>query len=200
MSNNNTYNGRAKLLAKLLNYLFLLSIGTTLASMFLGDVFAAFAGNLYWPGVILDAACTFGYSVVLLRMAAADNQYRTAGYCILIAGAIRLLGSDVSENASKYVLLLNIATAMVRFIGEYNEMTAHDNLLIEADIDLSEKWTVLRKWYMIVFGIYCISLLVMMLIPAVGAVISLVSSLAMIVISILKIYFLYRSSKVFAAM
>ena len=196
---NNTYNGRAKLLSKLFNYLFLLSIGTTLASMFIGDVFSQFIPNLYWPGVILDAACTFAYSVFLLRMADADSQYRTAGYCILIAGAIRLLGSDVSENASKYVLLLNIATAMVRFIGEYNEMTAHDTLLIEADFNLSEKWTTIRKWYMIVFGTYCISLLVLMVIPKVGVVISVASSLAMIVISILKIYYLYRSSKVFEA-
>ena len=197
--NNGVYNGRAKLLTKLLRYLFLLNIGITLSSLILADAFATFIPNLYWPGVILDVACTFGYGVILLRMASVDSQYRTASYCLLIAGAIRLLSTDMSENTSKFVILLNIATAFVRFIGEYNEMSAHDVLLVENVFDLSEKWTRLRKWYMFAFLTYCVSLMIIILLPTVGAVISIAASFAMIIINALKIYYLYRSYKVFEA-
>lgn len=200
MSNNNTYNGRAKLIAKMLRYLFLLNIGITIASLFLGDVFAQFLPSLYWPGVILDAACTFGYAVMLLRMADVDSQYKTAGYCILIAGALRLLGTSDSGNGSKLALFLSMALYMVQFIGEYNEMTAHDTLLIEADFYLSEKWTTLRKWYMFTFMAYCMSLMIVMIIPSVGAALSMITSIGMIVVSGFKVYFLYRSYKVFEAM
>ena len=200
MSDNKTYNGRAKLIAKLLRYLFLLNIGITVASLFLGDVFAQFLPSLYWPGVILDAGCTFGYAVFLLRLANVDKQYKTAGYCILIAVALRLLGANDSGNGSKLALFLSMAIYMVQFIGEYNEMTAHDTLLIETDFALSEKWTALRKWYMFMFLAYCMCLMIVMLIPTVGTVLTLAASIGMVVVSGFKVYFLYRSYQAFDAL
>ena len=201
MSNNKeVYNGRAKTLSKLFRYLFLLSIGTALSSMMIGDIFAQFIPNLYLPGVILDVACAFGYSVFLLRLAPADKQYRTAGYCMLIAGAIRLMATDISANASKFVFLITIATTFVQFIGEYNEMTAHDTLMIETDFKLSERWTLLRKCYMIAFLTNSVSLMLTMLIPSVGAVIYIAASVALAAISVFKTYFLYRTWKAFEAL
>ena len=200
MSNENkNYNGRAKILTKLFRYLFLLSIAIAVASFMIGDVFAQFLPNLYVPGAILNIACSFGYSLVLLRMDSVDKQYRTAGYCMLIASAVSLLSIDTSENASSFVLLISVATSFVQFIGQYNEMTAHDTLMIETDFNLSEKWTFLRKCYMISFLTYCVSLLLLMVISSVGVVITIVSSLAMTVISAVKVYFLYRSWKIFEA-
>ena len=201
MSNQNeVYNGRAKVLTKLFRYLFILSIGATIASMMIGDVFAQIIPNLYLPGAILDVICSFAYSLILLRMASVDKQYQTAGYCMLIACAIRLMATSISENASRIVLLISIATSFVQFIGQYNEMTAHDTLMIETDFNLSEKWTFLRKCYMISFLTYCVSLMLLMIISSVGAVITIVSSLAMTAVSAVKIYFLYRSWKAFEAL
>lgn len=197
--NNGVYNGSAKLLTKLFRYLFLLNIGITLSSLILADAFSTIIPNLYWPGVILDIGCTFGYGVILLRMSAVDNQYRTAAYSLLIAGAVRLLATDISANSSKFVVLLSVATAIVRFVGEYNEMTAHDLQLVEIDFNLSEKWTRLRKWYMFAFLTYCVSLMIVILLPTVGAVISIAASFAMIIINAMKIYYLYLSHKAFDA-
>ena len=197
---NEVYNGRAKTLTKLFRYLFLLSIGTTVASMMIGEVFSQFIPDLYLPGTILDVACAFGYSLVLLRMASVDKQYSTAGYCILIAGAIQLMATDISENSSKFVLLISIATSFVQFIGQYNELTAHDTLMIETDFKLSEKWTLVRKCYLFAFLAYSVSLLIMMVIPSVGAVITIASSLALTAIGVAKLYFLYRTWKAFEAL
>jgi hypothetical protein len=77
--------------------------------------------------------------------------------------------------------------------------TAHDLQLVEIDFNLSEKWTRLRKWYMFAFLTYCVSLMIIILLPTVGAVISIAASFAMIIINALKIYYLYRSYKVFEA-
>ena len=74
------------------------------------------------------------------------------------------------------MLILSGLTSFIGFVGEYNEMTAHDTVLIETDFVLSEKWTKLRKWYVVVFLVYMGSLLLLMLIPVVGAVVALVSS------------------------
>ena len=201
MSNDNkVYNGRAKVLTKLFRYLFILSIAIAIASFMIGDVFAQFLPSLYIPGAILNIACSFGYSLILLRMDSVDKQSRTAGYCMLIASAVSLLAIDTSEDASNFVLLISVATSFVQFIGQYNEMTAHDTLMIETDFNLSEKWTLLRKCYMISFLTYCVSLLLLMVIPTVGAVITIVSSLAMTAVSVLKVYFLYRSWKIFEAL
>ena len=198
-NNEKVYNGWAKTQSKLFRYLFLLSIAVSVVDLLLGDFFAQVLPFMYIPGAILDAILTVLYSAVLLRIGSEDKQYRTAGYAILIAGALQFLATDFTGDGSKYLLLLSIITSVIRFVGEYNEMTAHDNLLINTDVNLSDRWTVLRKWYMIAFFVYSMSIMLLMIIPTVGVVASFVGSLGMLAINILKIWYLYRSHQAFLA-
>ena len=93
--------------------------------------------------------------------------------------------------------MITVTTHFVTFIGQYNEMSAHDTTLIEKHYELSEKWANLKKWYMITFLVYVGSLMLMLLIPTLGAALALISSMGMIVVSVFKLIYLYRTYKVF---
>ena len=188
---------QALILGHWLWILFWLIIPSTVASIMTYDAVVQLLPVLYTPGLILDAACTVAYGYILIKLAIEHNQYRTAGICTLIAGGINLIFSGSSSISSHLVLILSVLTSFIGFVGEYNEMTAHDTVLIETDFVLSEKWTKLRKWYVVVFLVYMGSLLLLMLIPVVGAVVALVSSVGMLIISVLKLICMYRTARVF---
>ena len=72
--------------------------------------------------------------------------------------------------------MLTVLTSFIAFVGEYNEMSAHDFMLINVDFAQSEKWTKLRKWYSIIFMAHMASLLMVLIIPTVGAIFAIIAS------------------------
>ena len=73
----------------------------------------------------------------------------------------------------------------------------HSKVLSGVYNELSEKWEVLWKWYIGLFlGMFgCI--IVMLIIPVLGAIAILGYAIGTIVVSILKLVYLYRTAKIF---
>ena len=123
----------------------------------------------------------------------------TAGICALIAGASSALAAIINggSDGATWILIFTIPAAIVGIVGEYNEYMGHSAVLSGVDNELSEKWEVLWKWYIGLFlGMFgCI--IVMLIIPILGAIAILGCAIGTIVVSILKLVYLYRTAKIF---
>ena len=182
-----------------LKILFWLVIPTVVASLMTYDAVVEMFPILYGPGVVLQALSKVCYGYILMRLASECSEYKTAGICMLIAGAVDFLITSSLPVGSHWGLLLTVLTSFIAFVGEYNEMAAHDFMLININFNQSEKWTKLRSWYVGIFLVSMASLLLLMLIPVVGAVIAFISSTAMLVITVLKLICLYKSANIFTS-
>lgn len=163
------------------------------------ETIVEWAPGLYLPGQILNAVCSLTYGAILLKLASEEDRYRTAGICALIAGgvsAVVALISGTGEEAT-WTLLFTLPAAIVAIVGEYNEYMGHSAVLSGVDNELSEKWEVLWKWYIGLFlGMFgCI--LIMLIIPILGAIALIAAAIGTVVVSILKLVYLYRTAKIF---
>ena len=71
---------------------------------------------------------------------------------------------------------------------------AHSVITEDIDPELSEKWMVLRKRYFIAMGLVAASV-VLLFIPILAAICAIVGGIALIVMGILELVYLYRSAQ-----
>lgn len=190
---------RAPVLGKWLWVIFWLVIPSAIAGVMTNESVVKLDPALYMPGQILNAVVAAVYGVSLLKLGAVEDRYRTAGICTLVAGGISTLISLITGTAQPPVatLLLSVPAAVVSFVGVYNEYMAHSTVLVGVDNELSEKWEKLWKWYI---GLFCAmmgSLLVLLIIPILGALVILAAAIGVIVVSVLNLVYLYRTAKIF---
>ena len=190
---------RAPVLGKWLWIIFWLVIPSSIGSIMSHETTAKILPGLFMPGQIINAICSLIYGAILLKLGSEEDRYRTAGICALIAGASSALAAMINggSDGATWILIFTIPAAIVAIVGEYNEYMAHSAVLSGVDNELSEKWEVLWKWYIGLFlGMFgCI--IVMLIIPILGAIAILGCAIGTIVVSILKLVYLYRTAKIF---
>ena len=74
---------------------------------------------------------------------------------------------------------------------------AHSAVLSGGDNELSEKWEVLWKLYSGLFLGMLGCIIVMLILPILGAIAILGCAIGTVVVSILKLVYLYRTAKIF---
>jgi len=190
---------RAPVLGKWLWFIFWLIIPSSIGSIMAHETTAKILPGLFMPGQIINAICSLIYGAILLKLGSEEDHYRTAGICALIAGASSALAAMINggSDGTTWILIFTIPAAIVAIVGEYNEYMAHSAVLSGVDNELSEKWEVLWKWYIGLFlGMFgCI--IVMLIIPILGAIAILGCAIGTIVVGILKLVYLYRTAKIF---
>ena len=101
------------------------------------------------------------------------------------------------QTTPPWTLVFTIPAMIVSLVGEYNEYSAHAEVVGDVAPVLSDKWTGLWKWYIgMTLGLLG-SILLMLIIPILGLLVALVTAIGTIVVSILKLVYLYRTAKVF---
>lgn len=186
---------KSSVAGKWLWLLFWLFVPSAVANVLSMDSMATAAPAVYMIGQILSAVCGIAYGIILLQVVSLNDRYRTAGWCTIV-GAVFYAFASIWSGAT-WTLVITIPAAIVGLVGEYNEFTGHAEILIGVDQELSEKWIKLWKWDvgLLIAMICCI---VLVFISAVlGAVLLLVSTLGLAVVSIAKLVYLYRMAKVF---
>ena len=162
---------RAPILGKWLWIIFWLIIPGTIGSLMANESTAKILPGLYMPGQIINAICSLTYGAILLKLGSEEDRYRTAGICALIAGGVSAVVAMITGTGEEaaWTLLFTLPAAVVAMVGEYNEYMGHSAVLSGVDNELSEKWEVLWKWYIGLFlGMFgCI--IVLLIIPILGA-------------------------------
>lgn len=190
---------RAPDLGKWLWVIFWLVIPSAVASVLTNDTVVSMAPALKLPGSILQTACSIAYGVILLKLAVHEDRYRTSGICALVTGACCLLTAVITGagETPAWTLLFTLPAAIVALVGEYNEYMAHSGVLTGVDSELSDKWHKLWGWYILFMVALVLSLLLVMIIPILGLLVTLASTIGISVVSILKLVYLYRTAKLF---
>ena len=190
---------RAPVLGKWLWIIFWLVIPSSIGSIMSHETTAKILPGLFMPGQIINAICSLIYGAILLKLGSEEDRYRTAGICALVAGASSALAAIINggSDGATWILIFTIPAAIVAIVGEYNEYMAHSAVLSGVENELSEKWEVLWKWYIGLFlGMFgCI--IVMLILPILGAIAILGCAIGTVVVSILKLVYLYRTAKIF---
>lgn len=190
---------RAPVLGKWLWILFWLVIPSTIGSFMTNNTIQEILPGLYVPGQVINTVCSLAYGGILLKLGSVEGGYRTAGICYLITGGLGVLTAllgGIGVTAG-WILFFSIPAAIVSLVGEFNTYLAHSIVLTGVDNELSEKWTNLWKWNIGLFlGIFgCI--VVMMILPLLGAIAILAAAVGLLVVSILKLVYLYRTANIF---
>ncbi len=189
---------RAPVLGKWLSILFWLIIPNVVAALLTNETVAGWFPFLYIPGRALEAICSFAYGFILLRLTSQEDRYRTAGICMLVGGLVSVLMCFPTFFGDIWWrLILSLVMIVVNPIGIHYEFTAHSVVLNTLDNKLADKWTTLAKWYIISYCVVIGGALLPALIPFVGVLVVLAADIALVVMSVLKLVYLYTTAKRF---
>ena len=186
---------KAPFLGKWLWIIFWLIIPSAIGSIMTHESMAELLPGLAVPGQIIKAVCTLIYGAILLKVSTEEYRYQTAGICALIAGAF----GAVSVVAPSWTGIFTLPADVVAVVGEYQEYMAHSAVLTGVDYELSLKWETLWKWYIgLYLGMFgCV--LVILFTPVLGALALIGCAIGTLVVSILKLIYLYRTAVIFRA-
>lgn len=192
----------AAALAGRLKVLFWLVVPGTIAG-FLSDE----ALSTHWPdlallGEILGILCSVVYGLLLLSLARVNGGYRAAGVCTLfvaVAGIIiQSLGGGDPRNVERGIaLILTLLAGVAALVGECAECTSHAEVLEPVDMELSEKWRRLMKWYVGLFLGTFAGILVALFSQWLGLLVMTASTVGSLVVAILKLVYLWRTARAF---
>ena len=190
---------RAPVLGKWLWVLFWFIIPSTVAGLLTVDALEGTA--LYAFGTALSALCSLAYGLILLKIGDLCGHYRTAGICMVISAvgnaAVELIWGDGSPT---WVLLPLVLLAIAALAGVYREYLGHSEMLEGVDGELAEKWRKLWKWYIISFAVTIGGIFAALISPVLAIFVVLGGAIAAVVVSVLKLVYLYRTAKVFRAL
>lgn len=186
----------AAVLARWLWPLFWLIVPGTIAGLMSDDTLSAYWPGLVIPGEILGFLCTVAYGLFLLKLAGVNERYRTAGICLLVGTVVSTPVTLLAFGAA-WTLVVLLPVAAVALAGEYQEYIGHAEVLEPVDLELSEKWRRLWKWYIGTFLALFAGFFVALISALLGLLVMLASVIGTIVVSILKLVYLWRTARTF---
>ena len=186
------------LLAKWTNILFWLIIVSTVAKFLTSENVTNAVPVLAFTGQILNIASTAAYGVVLMKIASESMHYRNSAICCFITAVISVAVIPISDDTESFIAIsVVIVSVVINMIGLYYEFMGHADVLRDVDRTLSDKWFKLWKWYVGTFFGMIGGTVLAVIIPLIGMIIVLASTIGTFVVSIVKIVYIYKMSKVF---
>ena len=192
---------KAPFLGRWLWVLFWLAVPQAMASLLMSSLFSA-QSLPYLLGQILQVVYLLGCGLVLLKLSAVLACYRLAGICCLICGAVNAALSVLPMPAADSFLAsliptISVTSGLLLLLAEYRECRGHSELLEEVDPALSRKWSILWKWYITCYLAMVGSILLLLILPALGLMVSLTAAVVLIAVLVFKLVYLYRTAMVF---
>lgn len=186
------------LLAKWMSILFWLIIISTAANLLTSENVTNAAPPLASAGQILNIAATAAYGAVLLKIASESMHYRNSAICRFITAAVSIAVIPISDDTELFIAIpVVILSIVIDMVGEYYEFMGHAEVLRGADRTLSYKWLTLWKWYIGTFLGMIGGTVLAVMIPLIGLIVVLASTVGTLVISIVKIVYIYKTAGVF---
>ena len=180
-------------IGKWLTILFWLVIPANLGELLTTETLAGAFPALRLPGQLLTVLASLAYGLILLKLTCENDRYKTAGILFLIGAALNAISTFVPDMGA-LSLVVTLPAGVLTLIGEYNEFHAHAQLVEGANIPLAQGWETLWKW---TIGSFLATIAGLLLTPILGVfalLITLVASIAVIIVAILKLVYLYRTA------
>jgi len=147
-------------------------------------------------GILVDYIPELIYAVVLWTMSRNCANYGNAGKCGVIAVVCSFATDVIFPDTDGIAILLGFPAAICALVCEYEEYCGHQAVLEDIDPEQSQKWDVLWKWFIGVYGITLLSIFIVFVSAEIASVVAGGCAICLIIISITKIVYLYRTSKI----
>ena len=185
-------------LGKWLWYYFILIIPSIIAG-----VFGAFTEVpiMTLIGNIISIAVSVVTILILYKLGDYDPNYRKAGLLQIPVFVVDLIGIIAFANAEVPLWFsgIQLIPALIGLYGTYIEFKTHAAVTAPVDPTLSENWTKLWKWTVICMVVTICSVF-LLLIPVIGLLLMIFGAIGLVVCSIIKLVYLYRTAKLFQAL
>lgn len=184
---------KSKLLGTWLMLLFWLVIVTNIVSVVFSLVESL-------PGMtllaqIISTAFSVAYALILLKLSSASHCFRMAGICYIIAAVFNF--ATAITGSAGLASMIELAALVPSFIAMYQEYIGYAEVTEAIDADMGRKWGKLWYWALgslLAMGAGMIFTLFGSLLGALAALASLILT---VVVSVIKIVYLYRTAKMF---
>ena len=148
---------------------------------------------------VATTVCGLGVAWALLQLQGEDGRYRTAAICVAIPLLLTLTVQLISGGgeAPGWSVVLTLPAAIISLVGEYHKCMAHSSVVGSVDSGLGEKWQKIWKWQVIALGSLIGSIVLVLIVPVLGALVAMAAAVAVLVVSIMEIVALYQSAEAF---
>ena len=93
--------------------------------------------------------------------------------------------------------MLTLPAAIVALVGAYMEFHGYAETLAGLDEDLRERWLKLWKWTVGAMAVMLGSILIILIVPILGLLLTLAGAIATIITSVMKLVYLYQTAQTF---
>ena len=175
--------------------LFLISVGSVITSLFTIELFDA---KIIEISSIIEVLIKVIYVVILVVLAKVNYSYKLAAIMGIVIQGLNIT-AILKGKESTLGIILSLIALVVGLVGEYNELDAHANVLYEVNDLLASKWRTLWNITICAYLALIVGTMGLFVIPALGANLVLCGAIGLVVIGILKLVYLYKTSKCFRA-
>ena len=175
--------------------LFIISIAGVIASIFSIDLFQ---DRIVKAGTIIEIVIDVVYVIILVLLAKANYSYKLAAIMGLVMQGLNIT-AILKGKESVLGIILSLVALVVGLVGQYNELDAHANVLYDINDELAGKWRTLWNITICAYLALIVGTIGLFVIPSLGANFVLIGAFGLVVIGILKLVYLYKTSKTFIA-
>ena len=135
--------------------------------------------------------------VILLPMRGVEEKYRIAGIFSILAAVLSMGLEVIQVESPLMVLVIGLPTLILGLIAKYYEFHSHAAVLREFDLEFSQKWLTLWKWYCVTIVGMIVSALLVLISFFLAAILILVFTIGTVIIAIVQLVYLYKMAKLF---
>ena len=184
-------------LGKWIWYYFILIVPSIIAGIFQA---VSSVPALVLVGNIMEIAVSVATIVILVILGQYDKNYKTAGLLQIPLIAVNLIQAIVfGTDVPLWYSGISLVVSLIGLYGTYLEFKTHAYVTATVDPMLSANWMKLWKWMMICM-IVSICSVFLLLIPIIGILVMVAGLIGLVVCSIIKLIYLYRTAKLFQAL
>lgn len=185
--------------ARWFKFLFIMLIISLIASMMASDIAYAYMEVHVIPGRILGGLVSIAYAVGLIVMAKYNDHYRTSGWATLlsIASSLALMLTGGMMDASM-AGLFSVLIIFFKIFADFHEFGGHMEVTRNRFGRVSQQWSTLWKWTLAAYVVQIVSAAFLLIVPDIGAILTLIYALMVLVTGVLKMVMLYRTASFYA--
>lgn len=187
----------AEVLGKWLWILFWLIIPSAIAGILSNENLFGKESGVYLFGIVLSMVVGILYGVILIPMKSVEEKYRMAGIFSILAAVLAMALEVIQVENPLMVLVIGLPTLILGLVAKYYEFHSHAAVLRDFDLEFSQKWLTLWKWYCVVIVGMIASALVVLISFLLAAILILAFTFGTIVIAIVQLVYLYKMAKLF---
>lgn len=146
-------------------------------------------------GELISAGFSIGYALILLKLEQDSYCFKISGICKIVCVAFNLIGLLFADTLVS--TLVTLGALIPSFIAQYQEYMGYSEVTENVDDDISRRWRTV--WFLSLGSLIGIAagLILTLFGSLLGAFLTLVAAVAVLVAEILKIVFLYKTAQLF---